>query len=210
MFKYSIFKTFCAILLLTGLGCKQKAENIENVVIINDNNYFTGLSQYRKQVNAYFIGESSPIEDSLISDFKGVNYFSIDTNFRVIAKFEVVEHGQVFKFLTTGNIADTYQTIGKLHFTLQGTACVLEVYENQDLKNEGTQIYFIPFWDRTNGGTTYAGGRYIDMEPFEAEEVILDFNTAYQPYCFYNEAYSCPVPPATNKLAVEVAAGERM
>jgi len=210
MFKYNILSTFFVVLLFSLIACKQQSADNEVVVIINDKNYFSGLEQKRKQVNAYFIGESSPLDDSVIADFKGVNYFAIDSNFRVIARFEGVEHGQVFKFITTGNIADTYQTMGKLHFTLKGTACELSVYENQDLKNKGTRIYFIPFWDQTNGQSTYAGGRYIDMEPFDAATIIIDFNTAYQPNCYYNEAYSCPVPPALNKLRVEVLAGEKM
>jgi uncharacterized protein (DUF1684 family) len=38
----------------------------------------------------------------------------------------------------------------------------------------------------------------------------LDFNMAYQPYCFYDPRYDCPIPPAENRLTVPVRAGERM
>ena len=37
----------------------------------------------------------------------------------------------------------------------------------------------------------------------------MDFNYAYNPYCAYNEHWSCPVPPAENRLRVAVRAGER-
>ena len=39
--------------------------------------------------------------------------------------------------------------------------------------------------------------------------VVVDFNLAYNPYCAYNDAYSCPLPPAENWLQVAVRAGER-
>jgi uncharacterized protein len=37
----------------------------------------------------------------------------------------------------------------------------------------------------------------------------LDFNLAYNPYCAYNPGYSCPIPPAENRLPVAITAGER-
>jgi hypothetical protein len=39
--------------------------------------------------------------------------------------------------------------------------------------------------------------------------VELDFNKAYNPYCAYNETYSCPLPPAENLLDVAIRAGEK-
>lgn len=210
MFKYTLSYTFFIGLLLSFAGCKQTPEPTEPPVIINDAKYFNDIEQYRSKVNKYFLGESTPLGDSMLGNFKGVRYFPVDTNFRVIARFEAIEHGKVFKFLTTGTIADTYLTVGKLHFAIKGTACTLEVYANQDLMEEGTHIYFVPFWDYTNGETTYGGGRYLDMESFDAPAVIIDFNTAYQPYCFYNEVYSCPIPPAGNKLSIAITAGERI
>jgi uncharacterized protein (DUF1684 family) len=37
----------------------------------------------------------------------------------------------------------------------------------------------------------------------------LDFNKAYNPYCAYNETYSCPIPPRQNNLPVAIKAGEK-
>ena len=37
----------------------------------------------------------------------------------------------------------------------------------------------------------------------------LDFNFAYAPFCAYSPAYSCPLPPVENRLAVAITAGER-
>jgi uncharacterized protein (DUF1684 family) len=39
--------------------------------------------------------------------------------------------------------------------------------------------------------------------------ILLDFNTAYNPFCAYSENFSCPLPPAENYLPVPIRAGEK-
>ncbi|HDH03811.1 MAG TPA: DUF1684 domain-containing protein, partial [Actinobacteria bacterium] len=36
----------------------------------------------------------------------------------------------------------------------------------------------------------------------------VDFNYAYNPYCAYSDAFSCPLPPVENWLQVPIRAGE--
>jgi uncharacterized protein (DUF1684 family) len=38
----------------------------------------------------------------------------------------------------------------------------------------------------------------------------IDFNKAYNPYCVYNEKYSCPIVPRSNYLDLKVTAGLKM
>jgi uncharacterized protein (DUF1684 family) len=38
--------------------------------------------------------------------------------------------------------------------------------------------------------------------------VHIDFNLAYNPYCAYNDAFSCPLLPPENWLRVPIRAGE--
>jgi uncharacterized protein (DUF1684 family) len=94
-------------------------------------------------------------------------------------------------------------------FNLKGNAYRLNVYQNQDLmKKEGFEDYlFLPFLDDTNGEESYGGGRYIDLGIPEGDEVVIDFNKAYNPYCAYNEKYSCPIVPRENYLDLKVEAG---
>ena len=66
----------------------------------------------------------------------------------------------------------------------------------------------MPFVDATSGGETYGAGRYLELEALEDGTFLADFNLAYNPYCAYSEDYSCPVPPAENRIAVPVRAGE--
>jgi len=67
---------------------------------------------------------------------------------------------------------------------------------------------FIPFIDETSGNETYGAGRYMDIRIGDLEDnPVIDFNTCYNPYCAYNNRYSCPVPPSENHLTVPIHAG---
>ena len=41
-------------------------------------------------------------------------------------------------------------------------------------------------------------------------KVLVDFNYAYNPYCAYNDLYSCPLTPWENRLKVSINAGEKL
>ena len=64
------------------------------------------------------------------------------------------------------------------------------------------------FKDLTNGDTTYGGGRYARLIKESNGLYLIDFNNAYNPYCDYNTAYICPLPPASNHLSFAIKAGE--
>jgi uncharacterized protein (DUF1684 family) len=40
-------------------------------------------------------------------------------------------------------------------------------------------------------------------------EILLDFNTCYNPWCAYSEGFNCPIPPVENHLSIAVQAGEK-
>jgi uncharacterized protein (DUF1684 family) len=72
----------------------------------------------------------------------------------------------------------------------------------------------MPFKDLTNGKETYGAGRYMDnhrpgMQQLAGNFFEIDFNYAYNPYCAYSPAFSCPLPPRENWLAVPIRAGEK-
>lgn len=189
------------------LGCSAAHDDNTDV----SQSYQARIEKHRTETAAYFAGPDSPVPDSLHSAFKGVQYYPVDTQYRVTAEFIPQANGPIFTIRATGKIADVYQTVGKLQFSLTGTACTLEVYKNITAEQESGEVYyFIPFFDPTNGDETYGGGRYLDLEALRPGKIELDFNLAYQPYCYYNHAYSCPIPPLANTLPVAVQAGERM
>ncbi len=93
---------------------------------------------------------------------------------------------------------------GRIHFLVNGTQQTLTLYEAP-----GHGELFLPFGDATNGRETYGGGRYLEVYPVENGKYQVDFNLAYNPYCAYSDAWSCPIPPAENRLSVKIEAGEK-
>ncbi len=72
----------------------------------------------------------------------------------------------------------------------------------------GDHGYFLPFVDSLAGEETYGAGRYLEPERLSNGKFSVDFNLAYNPYCAYNERWSCPLPPAENRIQVPIRAGE--
>ena len=105
---------------------------------------------------------------------------------------------------STGDV-QTYIRYGKIKFEVEGETVELTVY----LAQAGGG-FFLPFMDATNGTDSYDGGRYIDIEPMTGDKYLIDFNLAYNPYCAYNEYWSCPIPPKENRLSVRIEAGEML
>ncbi len=75
---------------------------------------------------------------------------------------------------------------------------------------------FLPFADRTNGDSTYGGGRYLldtikgaDLGE-QGNDLVVDFNFAYHPSCCYSARWSCPLPAQGNRLDVRIEAGEQL
>jgi uncharacterized protein (DUF1684 family) len=50
----------------------------------------------------------------------------------------------------------------------------------------------------------------MNLDPTPTGIYIVDFNVAFNPYCYYNSEYDCPLPPAENRLKLPIRAGERM
>ena len=114
-----------------------------------------------------------------------------------------------FNMKTTTDRLSKERVFGILTFELKGKSFELNVYQGQELmQKEGFENYlFLPFLDNTNGTFTYGGGRYIDLEIPEGDIVEIDFNSAYNPYCAYNEKFSCPIVPGENYIDIDVEAG---
>lgn len=143
--------------------------------------------------------------------FQGVAYFEIDTVFRVAAQFRE-KKGKWFEMPTTTARKPIYRKYGTIEFVLNKQTFQLTVYQNKALRTKaGFENYlFIPFKDATNEHETYGGGRYLDFTIPTSKTLIVDFNSAYNPYCAYASRYSCPIPPQENYLLVEIRAGEKV
>ena len=150
----------------------------------------------------------SPIPEAQKARFDSLNYYPADVAFVVEAALSRNAHPDTTLLQMSDNRAEKYLRWGQAKFQVDAQAQQLAVYLKANGKDS---TLFVPFTDGTNGHDTYGGGRYLDvpLPAPEAETVELDFNRAYNPYCAYNDAYSCPVPPAENRLQVAIAAGEK-
>jgi uncharacterized protein (DUF1684 family) len=170
------------------------------------------IRQYRARQEATFKAKKkSPLLPADRRKFKGLNYYPINLKYRVKARFTRNENPVLFRMKTTTERLPEYTKYGEVTFVLDGETYRLEVYQSPEImQRPGYEDYlFIPFTDLTNGDDTYDVGRYVEMTIPAAEEVTVDFNKAYNPYCSYSPRFSCPIPPEANQLAVAIMAGEK-
>jgi len=169
-----------------------------------------GKTDWQRELNAeYKDATTSPLKDKDRKQFKGLDFFEVDSSFVVEARLERTPDSPWFNMRTTTERVSQERVYGILHFELHGKSYKLNVYQGKDLMSrQGYEDYlFLPFLDDTNGESTYGGGRYIDLRIPEGDTIIVDFNKAYNPYCAYNEKYSCPIVPRVNYLNTEIRAG---
>ncbi|MBT1703437.1 DUF1684 domain-containing protein [Chryseosolibacter indicus] len=169
------------------------------------------INKHRKKQYKEFKGSESPLLPKDKKRFKGLNYYPIDLKYRVQAKFRRTENEPLFKMKTTTTRLPEYTKYGEVTFSIDSTSYTLEVYQSPEImKRPGYEDYlFIPFTDLTNGEETYEVGRYLEFRIPKSEDVIIDFNLCYNPYCSYNPNYSCPIPPAPNQLPIAIPVGEK-
>ena len=148
--------------------------------------------------------ESSPLFNS---DYK-IQYFPPNIDFKVLAKINRLANNDTIKFMTSKGTPKVYLKFALLEFKLKGKIHKLPIYKpsKQSDKNE----ILLCFNDKTNGISTYEGGRYIDISFKNAQRIEIDFNKAYNPFCFYNAKYICPIPPKENFIDEKIIAGEKI
>jgi uncharacterized protein (DUF1684 family) len=191
-------KNIFLLVLASTLGCAQ------------DKQPLVGETDFQRELNAeYKDATKSPLKDKDRKDFTGLDFFKFDSIYVVSAILKRSPDSDWFDMKTTTSRVTNERVYGILSFVLKDGTYKLNVYQGKDLMNkEGFEDYlFLPFLDNTNGDTTYGGGRYIDLRISEDDIIIIDFNKAYNPYCAYNEKYSCPIVPRVNYLSIEVKAG---
>ncbi len=171
--------------------------------------YAATIQKHRRDKDNFLrLGPDSPLSDAA-KDFDSLRYFAPDINYRVKAKLVPIEKKQVRVLSTSSGEQVRYLEYAWAVFAFGRDVNELLILEGMDTGPERGQL-FLAFADETSGRETYGAGRYLDLKKVPAATSIeLDFNKAYNPYCAYNDAYSCPFPPTENILKVSILAGER-
>ena len=149
--------------------------------------------------------KESPIKPGEMDQFVPLSYFPIDESYAVPAQLQPATERVTAQMPTSTGTVREMTRLGTLVFTLKGQPLKLAAFAEGN-----SPRLFVPFSDLTSGTETYQAGRYMNLDPTPTGIYIVDFNIAYQPYCYYNAEYECPLPPRENRLAVPIRAGERL
>jgi len=162
------------------------------------------LNEFRAEKDKFYGSHpQSPLTGAQRKNFKGLKYFPENESLRFEAKVEEFPVKEGFDMQTSTGGVQHYERYGKFSFEVDGQMAALVIYRSE-------HGFFLPFVDSLAGSETYPAGRYLEPETLPGGRFFIDFNLAYNPYCAYNEAWSCPITPAENRLKVAVRAGEKL
>lgn len=196
---------WCLLMLLVGRSLA--------VAQSDTTQYVQEITRYQQALDEeYAEANTSPLLPKDRKQFRGLPFYPIDAQYCVTATFVRTPGSRPFAMPTSNPRRTIYEKYGEAHFTFDGTAYILPIYQSHELR--ATEKYrdhlFLPFTDLTSGSETYGGGRYLELTIPEGDSIIVDFNKAYHPYCAYNPKYACPIPPRENHLPIAIRAGVRL
>ncbi len=142
----------------------------------------------------------------LLKSFTDIERFPVKKSWRIKARLIPAKTGHTIAFPNVLGQMEKAASPGKLSFKYKGKTHSLDV-----IREQGDDQYWIIFGDKTNGGETYGGGRFLYVDTVDQNgETYIDFNKAYDPPCVFTPFATCPLPPDGNVLDFEVTAGEKM
>ncbi|MCI0552968.1 MAG: DUF1684 domain-containing protein [Anaerolineae bacterium] len=162
------------------------------------------LTDFRAEKDDFFKHHpQSPLTPEQRRGFESLQYFPQNDALRLEVQVERLFDQQPIQMQTSTGGVQAYVRYGRFKFQADGQPAELTIYQNEN-------GYFLPFVDSLAGKETYPAGRYLEPEPLPGDRFLVDFNIAYNPYCAYNEMWSCPITPAENRLKVPIRAGEKL
>ncbi|MEX1188340.1 MAG: DUF1684 domain-containing protein [Bacteroidia bacterium] len=173
--------------------------------------YLDCIKTYRKNAKNEFITDvKSPIKKK---DIDYLDYYQPIAEWLLLGKYKLTPEEKPIEFTTSSGTKRQYRQYAIIYFQKEDCSFELAVYESESLKAnpEYADYIFLPFTDLSNEEETYGGGRYMELKTgdFKNNQVLVDFNKTYNPYCAYSEGYNCPIPPEKNRLKIKIEAGEK-
>ncbi|RLI36084.1 hypothetical protein DRO55_04210 [Candidatus Bathyarchaeota archaeon] len=168
------------------------------------------IERERRRKDLFFkLHPESPIPPEDRARFTGLDYYPPDPKYKFVAELHEYRDKEKLRMVYTRGGEREFIRWGEFRLKIDGKDVILHAYKSDPKEDR----LFIPFRDLTSGKETYGAGRYIDLDG-EVDRTpdgkwILDFNKAYNPWCAYNEAYTCPLVPIENWLRVPIYAGEK-
>jgi len=162
------------------------------------------LQALREEKDALFANHpQSPLTPEQRRSFRGLKYFPEEPALRFEVDVDEFPTKEAIDMQTSTGDVQAYERFGQIKFSVGGQEAALTIYRSEN-------GYFLPFVDALAGKDTYPAGRYLEPESLPDGRFLIDFNQAYNPYCAYNELWSCPITPVENRLQVPIRAGEKL
>ncbi len=162
------------------------------------------LLRERSERNIFLVDHyGSPLPEEQRSGFNGLDYFPPTAAWELTGDYEPIPPRKV-PIPSSAGIESSYTMIGVVTISIGESSYRLTVLD------DGDGGAFIPFRDGTSGVEAYGGGRYVGVATGTAGAVTIDFNTAQNPWCVYDEEFTCPLPSAENWIAERIPAGVKM
>jgi uncharacterized protein len=196
-----VFQLLIAALVFSGAACS-------TAPVDDDADFARSLAEFRATKDQAFRQPDSPVPPARQAALLPLVYFPGSLDYRVPAVLRVEAGRVTLEMPTSTGERRLMQRVGTLEFALKGQSLTLGAFTEASAPN--MDRLFVPFVDLTSGTETYPAGRYLDLDRTRTGIYLIDFNRAYNPYCYYNASYDCPYPPRENRLKVPVRAGERM
>jgi len=166
------------------------------------------IEEIREGRDRFMKSWDSPFIDEDKANFEGLKYFPVDPTLKIRARLILAEKKQPIYITTTTGEKRKYIPIGHAEFEIEGKPQRLIIY--QDWEEKKPNVLSLMFADETSTISTYGGGRYVELKKDSDKAITIDFNLAYNPFCHFNDEYSCPLPPSENLMSVPIEAGEKL
>lgn len=174
----------------------------------NEGDYASQIQAARAAKDEAFRTQANePVPPAKVNDFLPLKYFPPDPEYVVPASLNPSKERIVVEMPTSQGKIRKHQRVGVLEFTLKGQPLTLGAFVEA---GAGLNRLFVPFSDLTSGSETYPAGRYLELDRTASGVYTIDFNKAYNPYCYYNADFDCPIPPRESRLPLPIRAGERL
>lgn len=172
-------------------------------------NYNSYVEARRNREDASFrVKETTLLSDAYFENFTGLNYFSVDKNYRLEGKLSRLPKSEKMDLDLTDGTPYGFMHYGKINFVLNGEPIELLVFEFPS--RSGPTAIFVPFTDMTTGEENFGGGRFMIIKIPQEEQIIIDFNLAINPICVYDPDHACPISPKANYIPQKINAGAKM
>lgn len=197
-------KTLRAWAIVAGVGAAGCAPS----AVDDDQRALEAVVHHREAKDKAFASSGSPVPPDRRDALLPLAYFQPSPEYRVPAVLRPSSDNPEIEMPTSTGQMRKMVRVGRLEFTLKGQALSLSAFV--DASTRDLDRLFVPFTDLTSGTETYPAGRYLDLDRTATGLYDIDFNRAYNPFCYYNPEYDCPYPPRENRLKIPIRAGERM